>query len=391
MLRRTTISLSLLCIALLGACTDQSDSAFEPSFDSAFSKGGKRSHGDISAMTRNVYIGANISAIFQVDFSDPVAVVQAASAIWADVQSTRFSERAEALADEIKKRRPHFIGLQEVARFITIDPASGPTGSLDYLAILEAELLERGLRYETVLVQENTQVTLPVAIDFGTGMITEAVSFTDRDVVLARDDVLITHMASGNYQAEFPIGPGLTLKRGWIRVEAEHRGQAYNFVNTHLEGQALAPIQAVQLQELLGSVLAGLSGVTILVGDLNSDAEAVAGDPSWTPTYNELIASGFVDTWDQAQRNMRSRGFTCCHDDDLRNLRAAFDERIDFVLVRDDRDSSDPREIRADRAEVTGDKTRDLTDSGLWPSDHGGLVTRIRLKNRGGEHVDDER
>lgn len=34
-------------------------------------------------------------------------------------------------------------------------------------------------------------------------------------------------------------------------------------------------------------------------GDLNSDAEAGPGDPSWTPTYDELIAEGFVDTWDQ--------------------------------------------------------------------------------------------
>ncbi len=380
MLRRITIPLSLLCVALLGACTDQ-HAAFEPSFDAtAFSSVGTSSDGEITVLTRNVYIGANIGAIFLVDFTDPIAVVQAASAIFANVQNTRFTERAVALADEIEEGRPHLIGLQEVARFITIDPASGPTGVLDYLALLNAELLDRGLHYEVVRVQENTEVTLPIAIDFGTGMITEAVNFTDRDVVLARSDVRILDVASGNYQAQVPVAPGLTLKRGWIRVEAELDGQSYNFVNTHLEGQALAQVQAFQLQELLGSVLAGLNGVTILVGDLNSDAEAGPGDPSWTPTYNTLIAQGFLDTWVLEHPRGRERGFTCCHDDDLRNLRPALDERIDFVLVRDDGGSFGRLEIEVDDVEVLGDETDDLTfRSGLWPSDHAGLIAEIEV------------
>ena len=400
MFRHTSIATSLLCIALLGACTDQNRSVFEPSSEVAFSRDGEGSGGSISLLTRNVYIGADIAPVFQVDFSNPVAVVQAAAAVWAAVQSTRFEERAVALVDEIEERRPHLIGLQEVARFVTIDPASGPTGSLDFLSVIDDEIRARGLHYEIVQVQENTRVTLPVAIDFGTGAITEAIDFTDRDVVLARSDVAITSMASDNYQAEFTLGPGVTLKRGWIRVEADHRGQSYTFVNTHLEGQSLAPIQAFQVQELLTSVLADVSGITILAGDLNSDAEAGPGDPSWTPTYDELIAEGFVDTWDQVHPSSRRPGFTCCHDADLLNLRPAFDERIDFVLVRDDRDSFGERVIEAVRAKVLGDEIDDLTSGGLWPSDHGGLFSRIRLaeaddddhrdRNRGDDDNDND-
>ena len=132
-------------------------------------------------------------------------------------RATRFEERAVVLVDEVEERRPHLIALQEVARFITIDPATGvPTASLDFLSILDAEMVDRGLRYEIVEVRENTRVTLPVAIDFETGMVSEAIDFTDRDVVLARSDVTITNIASGNYQAVVPVGP-VTLKRGWIR------------------------------------------------------------------------------------------------------------------------------------------------------------------------------
>ena len=197
MFRKNTIPVALLWIALLGACTDQADSVFEPSSEVTFARDGEGSAVAISALTRNVYVGADLSPIFEVDFNNPLAVVQAAAGVWAEVQSTRFEERAVVLVDEVEERRPHLIGLQEVARFITIDPATGaPTASLDFLSILDAEMVDRGLRYEIVEVRENTRVTLPVAIDFETGMVSEAIDFTDRDVVLARSDVTITNIAT---------------------------------------------------------------------------------------------------------------------------------------------------------------------------------------------------
>jgi endonuclease/exonuclease/phosphatase family metal-dependent hydrolase len=74
----------------------------------------------------------------------------------------------------------------------------------------------------------------------------------------------------------------LTLERGWIRLATEHGGVPHHFVTTHLEIQALAPLQASQANELINSVVAGLEGVTIVSGDLNSDPENPGG-PSWTP------------------------------------------------------------------------------------------------------------
>ena len=107
-----------------------------------------------------------------------------------------------------------------------------------------------------------------------------------------------------------------------------------------------------------------------------------AGGRSGLCTVLGVVSDTHCHTWDEVHPRPSQHGFTCCHDHDLLNLRAAFDERIDFVLVRDDRSRLKGKVVRAVRAEVLGDEIDDLTDSGLWPSDHGGLISRIRLLDR---------
>ena len=197
MLRCTTLPRLLMLTALLAACDDLSDPTTTYADDPSLSVGGSSSgsgsaEARFTVLTRNVYLGADIGPIFQVDFSNPIAVIQASASVWAEVQSTRFEERAVALANEIEEHRPKLIGLQEVARFVTLDAGFTPTAVLDFLAILEAEMSARGLSYQRIATQENTHVTLPVAFDFGAFAVTEYVDFIDRDVVFARSDVLIT-------------------------------------------------------------------------------------------------------------------------------------------------------------------------------------------------------
>jgi endonuclease/exonuclease/phosphatase family metal-dependent hydrolase len=142
-----------------------------------------------------------------------------------------------------------------------------------------------------------------------------------------------------------------------------------------LETQLLAPVQAGQTAELIHSVTAGLDGVTILAGDLNSDA-ANPGAPSWTPTYNTLIAAGFTDIWTRGHG--RDSGYTCCQAPDLRNAASLMDQRIDFVLARDSRSGGDVH--GALRMEIVGEEQADRTDaSGLWRSDHAGLIAWLKL------------
>jgi len=163
-------------------------------------------------------------------------------------------------------------------------------------------------------------------------------------------------------------------------VPALHRGTEWHFVTTHLETQALAPVQDAQASELIGTVLADLDGTTVLGGDLNSDA-ANPGAPSWTPTYDRLLAAGFTDAWEQSGHSARDPGFTCCQAPDLRNAMSTLDERIDFVLVRRARNPSAsgfvPGSIMLD---VVGAAEADRTaQSSLWPSDHAGLMATLRL------------
>ena len=126
--------------------------------------------------------------------------------------------------------------------------------------------------------------------------------------------------------------------------------------------------------------VAGLDGVTIIAGDLNSDAENPTG-PSGTPTYGEIIAAGFTDAWERSKRSRRNPGFTCCQDPDLRNGPSLLDQRIDFVLARRSGGTSKSGKGRGRiRAEIIGEEQRDRTATlGLWPSDHAGLVAELRL------------
>src|SRR5262245_44163310 len=116
---------------------------------------GSQADRTVTVMTRNLYIGADLSPIGAALASgSPSAIIAAASTIWAGVLSTNFPERAEALAAEIGNSRPLLVGLQEVSLFRTGAPDSffgNPTRAdrveFDYLAILLAELHERGLHY----------------------------------------------------------------------------------------------------------------------------------------------------------------------------------------------------------------------------------------------------
>ncbi|MGI9625716.1 MAG: endonuclease/exonuclease/phosphatase family protein [Longimicrobiales bacterium] len=332
----------------------------------------------------NVYLGGDIAPVFAADFSDPAAVTEAASTVWNQVQSSGIPERARAIVDRLAEERPHLVGLQEAFQFVELDGSFTPIAPpLDMLAEIEAEISSRGLPYHAVAVQAATSSALPVRIDFSTLQVDRWVAFTDRIVMLVRDDVDVEGTAQGTYAATFPLAEGLDLTRGWIRTEVHHRGRVFQVVNTHLEGQSLAPIQALQVDELLASIAVGHPGTTILMGDLNSDAAAGPGAPSWTPSYDRLIDAGFIDSWVRARPRKR-RGFTCCQDPDLRNSASVADQRIDFVLIGTDAKHRGRKRFRGRiRSTLIGEDPEDKTvPNGLWPSDHAGLVTELVLPKR---------
>lgn len=104
---------------------------------------------------------------------------------------------------------------------------------------------------------------------------------------------------------------------------------------------------------------------TLLIGDFNSRPDATG-----TPTYGLLRGAGFEDAW--AAVHPGDPGLTCCWETHLLSAAPPFDERIDLVLFRG--------RLRALAAEIVGeDPVADRTPSGLFHSDHAGVVARLRL------------
>lgn len=356
----------------LAACDAPSESAMEPDFDVV--TGWERTAFDV--YTQNLYLGGDTGPLFDPDVvANLPLLAQKVADFWDEVLASDVTARMGEIADHIADHTPEVVALQEGLQFIAVDlTGQEQPVVVDLLGALMAQLQARGLPYDTVVVQEATSSQLPLGSDF-----THALLFTDRLAILKRGDVDVTDFASGVYAAAVPIGQGVQVRRGWARATVDHDGTIYNFVNTHLETQGAQPIHDLQAEELM-SLLGQLDGVTVLAGDLNSDAAAVQGDASWTATYGRLIdEAGFSDVWALAPHARTDPGYTCCQDNNLRNASSELDQRIDFVLVRStEGDIPGNGERRGHfRLDVIGDRTGDLTSSGLWPSDHAGLVAGI--------------
>ena len=337
----------------------------------------------ITVMTRNLYLGADLDQAIAAIFSgNPDAISQAATATWASVVATNFPERAEVLADEIAHSQPHLVGLQEVSLYRTgpadtfsENPTPARRVSLDYLEILQQELNERGLHYAPVAVTKNFDVENPGETAPG---VLQDIRLTDRDVILARTDLPSSELKLSNVQTanfhtkvSLPIGTtgqSVTIQRGWGSVDVTSDGHKYRFINTHLEQEGFFnQVQIAQGNEVLSGP-ANTSLPVILVGDYNSRA-----DGTGTPTYSNLTGAGFTDAWSATHPG--ELGNTFGHEPLLLNTTPNLTQRIDLVLFRGSLSDS----LSALDADVVGDEPDDRTPSGLWPSDHAGLMARLGL------------
>jgi hypothetical protein len=311
-------------------------------------------------MTQNLYLGAPLDPLFApASIADVPAAV---GSLWRTVQASDPPARMARVADEIADRGPALVGLQEAALFRTVSaltPGAPETVAFDFVALLLAELQARGLAYRVAATSTNFDERLPD----DTGLL---VHFTDRDVVLARDDVATSDPRDGRFVTQLSLAlPGvgtLAIPRGWCSVSADAGGGPLRFANAHLEA-ASRPVQEAQAQELV-QVLAGETGRVVLVGDMNSPA-----DGSESRSYALLRGAGFADAWQET--HPADPGLTCCFPGDLRTV-APLVSRIDLVLPRG--------AVDATAAEVVGEEAADRTGSGLWPSDHAGVAAGLRVR-----------
>ena len=322
----------------------------------------------LTLMTWNIYQGANQSSIFTA--TTPSEFVTAVGSAYNRIQATNFIERADSIAEKIQEIRPDLIGLQEVILLrtqISSDGHATPATniSFDYLQILIDTLAERGLIYEPVVVQASTDIEVPGVTS--TGLVD--IRFTDRDVLLARANTNFTLSNTNGTQfvAKLPFTTPFgtsNILRAWVSVDVTFdNGDKVRVVSTHLE--ALSPV----IQELQADELIDWSDNThlpiIFIGDFNSNAAGTG-----TKTYTKLKDVDFIDAW---VIKGKGTGFTCCQADDLLNQNSSLTERIDLVMFRGNFEVKD--------IGIVGNSQNDCTISGLWPSDHAGVVANLKLNS----------
>ena len=133
-------------------------------------------------------------------------------------------------------------------------------------------------------------------------------------------------------------------------------------MNTHLEAFA-EENRVAQMQELV-DVLSAEALPIIVLGDFNTRA------PNGT-AYQILLSAGYVDVW---QMDSEGTGNTCCQDDDILNEMSDLSVRIDQIFVRN---LELPVSVLT---HTVGDTPSERLPSGLWPSDHAGVVAHFAFE-----------
>jgi endonuclease/exonuclease/phosphatase family metal-dependent hydrolase len=324
---------------------------------------------DVTVMARNLYLGADLIPLATQPSRE--AFEQAAAQRFQTVQNNDFATRAKAIAREIRRARPDLIGLQEAAVWRrgpdgVKDGGTTPATQVVYdsTEVLLKELSALGQRYRVVAGRDWFDYEAPTALGFD-------VRLTQRDVVLARTGsrVRVGRSFRGGFRDTFdpPTQVGVARQlRGWAGVDARVGGRSFRFVTTHLE--AYSPeIGDKQARQLLRGPLASKRRTSILVGDLNSDPRSGNTDDRGTQrepnAYRTIIDADFV--------NPLPRRATCCFEEDLRPATGRLSSWIDHILVR-------PRARLLSSSRVGAATSNRL--GGLWPSDHAGVVAKLRLR-----------
>ena len=320
----------------------------------------------LTVMTYNVYVGSSAEPLLSVENLGQVPGEVAI--MYNNLIASDFPRRAVAIAQSIKTYQPHVIGLQEISLIRRQSPGDLLSGGtvqaeevvMDFLQILTDALQTEDLNYQVAAKVENLDIEMPMLTEDGL----VDVRLTDYDVILARSDVEISRPTSANYANALTLEVLLDLevKRGYAAVDATVSGTTYRVVNTHLEAFA-EENRVAQTQELV-DILADETLPTILLGDFNTTATDGTG-------YQILLSAGYEDLW---QMDSEGNGNTCCQDDDILNEVSDLSVRIDQIFVRN---------LELPTSVVTqtvGDKSSDRLPTGLWPSDHAGVVAHITFK-----------
>ncbi|MDZ5621486.1 hypothetical protein SFC88_11635 [Nocardioides sp. HM23] len=352
----------------------------------------------LTVMTRNIYLGADINRPVRAALAAQQAGLPPAQIVGAlanathqtraIVDRTNFPVRARLLARELARTQPALVGLQEVAWWrhgpLQLDQVGVPNATVtdyDFLQVLLDALEEQGQEYLPVVVGERADVESPSFTGAGSPDARD-IRLTMRDVILVRADsglrVTATHDAIFTHNLAISVaGVTMNFDRGYQWADVRVGNRSVRFVNTHLEAFS-SDLAYAQAAELLSASTAP-DRTTVLACDCNSDplnhtVKANIGDTLPHSAPYELITETYVDQWLRwapAEEGWTS-GLSETVDDPDGD---GFDHRIDMIFVR----TADGHEVGVDRGWVTGTSVGDRDPAtGLWPSDHGGVVLRLR-------------
>jgi endonuclease/exonuclease/phosphatase family metal-dependent hydrolase len=322
---------------------------------------------DIRIMTLNVYFGTDLEPAFSaIGLPELVAAV---AQLWREVEASDIPARATKIAQEIAAAKPDLVALQEVVKWSTGAPGAMNL-KYDFLLLILEALREQGSLYVPIAMMGDLDQLAPLDTN-GT-----FVRMEDRDAVLLRVDPLTRvrpyETSGGRYstllEIQNPVTGPLIGVRSWIAVDAIVGASKFRFIASHIESLDYA-VQLAQTRELIaGPANTGLP--VIFAGDLNSNGNQQRDVPDLTPSYPEMLAAGFHDTW--AMLHPGDVGNTCCQAADLRNQVSALNRRLDLILTRG--------AITPISAEVVGANPDFRTASGVWPTDHAGVVATLRIE-----------
>lgn len=388
-MRTRVLTLALLTLAAAALVA--------PAAGSAAQKGKGKKDPTVTVMTRNLYLGADLGPA--IGAADLPAAFDAAGEIVNDVDATDFPERAKLLAKEIAKAKPDLLGIQEAAIWKDQTPSdlgAPPLGvgtpatnvRYDFLELLLDELEARGADYKVASLQTEFSAELPADTDGsdGTGGLFGADmdgSLTMQDAILVPKGgkVKVSKPKGGNFENRYEPSVGgidIPVDRGWESVEAKikgtkkTKGAEFRFVNTHLEAFGDPAIREAQARELFakGGPLKSKDQL-VFVGDINSGGPKDKVGTGFTTPGDEGAYNALVD--DGGLFNLGARQ-TCCYPDVFESVIGdyRFDHTVDHVMAK-------PKLKQLD-AYVTGGDPSVTGAGGVVSSDHGGLVSKLRLK-----------
>jgi endonuclease/exonuclease/phosphatase family metal-dependent hydrolase len=363
--------------------------------EAAQSKSAKRGVA-VSAMTYNVGLGSGLSARFSTSLDE---FCDRAGENVREVDATKPQVRMPAIAKNILKKKPDLVGLQEADALLTqTPPDNGPllggtdatTARYDFLQLILDRLNRGKERYRLVTVHDEFELEIKANVDgVGSGCDgseTDARLIT-RNAILARVGAGVktsrVRQESYRHQLSFELlgGVPFPVPRGWESVDVRVRGsKEFRFVHTHLEAfdndpldntmldtatdpptstvVSNAAVRAIQADELVSGP-AKASIPVVLLGDLNSNVPGVK--PGDEKAFQRILAARF-------KRRSTQKPPSCCVEES--GTTADFDHIVDHIMAKPG------KKIRLVSSSVVG-RTK---VNGLFPSDHAGVVSRLKVK-----------